>query len=144
VREQSFHQNSEMASEKTNNRISQLEELILRQGRRIASLEIQLEKQNENLSERFNRQEQQIQSEIETLKAEIVGLKEENEIRQRERQQVGLNSEGNEVSELKTELIEQTILPERFFIPTADQFEGIIAHLTRKCGGIVGITASSV
>jgi hypothetical protein len=56
----------------------------------------------------------------------------------------------NEISEMKLKLIEKSIVPERFHFSTADPFEGMIAHLTRECGGnvadrgIVGITSSSI
>jgi hypothetical protein len=151
--------------------IRELLELILKQEHRIASLENQMRRQNEMFSERLNEQKQSIESEIERLKAEIIAMKEVNDLHQREKAElasrialiekhveekirialeVGLRSEADKISKLKADLISQSVLPERFLFSTADPFEGIIAHLTRECGGnvadrgIVGITASSV
>jgi hypothetical protein len=160
-----------MLSSMTNDRLSELQELILRQGYRIASLETRLGRQNDIFSERLQVQEQQFLSELESLKSEIFRLKEEYLNDQREKTEifsrlsfleeheeeqikksieVGLHSQSEQLTELKSELIAQAVLPEGIFIPTGDRFEGIIAHLTRKCGGnvadcgIIEITSSSV
>jgi hypothetical protein len=151
--------------------ISELQEMILRQQHRIASLEDRLGRQNEIVLERLSQQEQQFESEIESLKSEIIGLKSANEVRQSEETEIALRvglleehekerkkmsvevgfvSESVQIAELKSDLISQSVLPERFFKFTGSPFEGIIAHLTREIGGnvadrgIVEITASSV
>jgi hypothetical protein len=160
-----------MLSSITNDRISELQELVLRQGYRIASLETRLGRQNEIFSERLKIQEQQFLSELESLKSEIFILKEEHLNDQREKTEiisrlgfveeheeeqikksieVSLRSQSEEIMSLKSDLISQAVLPEVCFIPTGDRIEGIIAHFTRECGGnvadcgIIEITSSSV
>jgi hypothetical protein len=160
-----------MSFEKLKDLISELQEMILRQQHRIASLEDRLGRQNQILFERLSEQEQQFESEIESLKSEILELQEENELRQSEQTEIALRvglleeheeerkkmsievgfvSEPEKIVELKADLISQAVLPERFFNCTGSPFEGIIAHLTRESGGnvadhgIVEITASSV
>jgi hypothetical protein len=153
------------------NLISELQRMILRQQHRIASLEDRLEKQNEIVLERLSQQEQQFESEIESLKSQIFILKGENEIGQREQTEIALRvrllekhqeeqktmlvevgfvSEVEKIDELTADLISQSIFPERFFNCRGSPFERIIAHLHRQSGGnvsdrgIVEITTSSV
>jgi hypothetical protein len=120
----------------TKDQICELMELTLRQEHRIASLGNELRRQNEMFSGRLNQQKQEIESEIERMKAEIIGMKVENDLHQREKAEltsrialieeheeekiqiaikVGLRSEADKISELKLDLISQTILPEQFF-----------------------------
>jgi hypothetical protein len=151
--------------------ISELQAMLLKQQHRIASLENRLERQNEIVFESLSQQEQQFGSEIESLKSEIVGLEEANELRQSEQTEIALRvglleehqeerkkmsvevrfvSEAEKIVELKADLISQSVLPEQFFNCTGSPFEGTMAHLTRESGGniadggIVEITASSV
>jgi hypothetical protein len=57
---------------------------------------------------------------------------------------IRLSSVESDFSQLRTELIENAILPERFVVSENGRFDGIIAHLTRDCdGNIVEVRASS-
>jgi hypothetical protein len=128
--------NPKMKSAETKDQICEFMELILRQEHRIASLENDLRRQNEMFSERLNQEKQEIESEMKRLKTEILGMKAENDLHQREKAElasrialieeheedkiqivikVGLRSEADQISEQKLDLISQTILPERFF-----------------------------
>jgi hypothetical protein len=56
----------------------------------------------------------------------------------------------DEISEMKSMLIEKAVLPERLHFSSVDPLEGTIAHLTRECAGnvadrgIIEITSNSV
>jgi hypothetical protein len=131
--------------------ISELQEMLLRQQHRIASLEARLGRQNDIISARLTQQEQQFQSEIASLKSEISLLKELNETtsrvrlheeHQEERKtvsvEVDFGFEADKITELKADLISRAVLPEQFFISTGDPFEGIIPHARMRweCRGL--------
>jgi hypothetical protein len=139
------------------NRIFYLQELIRANTIRIGSLETSVLRWHRK-AEEFDRTKQQIAS----FDTAIVQQKGENVIRVREhreflsnftsleksqeelKQQLmqhppsfPLNSIESDVLQLKTTLIEKSILPERSFSVNEDRFDGIIADLTRNCGGNV-------
>jgi hypothetical protein len=63
---------------------------------------------------------------------------------------INLRSLADNASEMKSTLIERSVLPERFTVPAPNSFEWIISRLTREYGGNVAdrgigaLTASSV
>jgi hypothetical protein len=113
----------------TKDPISELRALISQQDHRLTFLENELRRQNDLFSDRLNRQRQELASEIERLKAD-------NYLHPPEKPELAL--------QLKRDLISQMVLPELLFVPTAAQFEGIIAHFTRESGGNVAVFIMTV
>jgi hypothetical protein len=164
-----FQLNPEFADQEARNRISELEEQILRQNNRIASRETGIWQHQRTTSELDG-----LKQEMASLQTTIARLKEENADHLRSHQQLlsslaslencqeelkkqmmqppllpPLGSIERDVLELKTVLIENSMLTERSVFQKDDPFDGIIACLTRNCGGnvsdrgIVEIKASS-
>jgi hypothetical protein len=152
-----FQPNPEFADQEARNRISKLEEHILRQNNRIASLETGVWQHQRTASELDG-----LKQEIASLHTTNARLKEENAAHVRQHQQLlsrlesvencqeelkkqimqrpllpPLGSIERDVLELKTALIENSIMPERSVFLKDDPFDGIIAFLTRNCGGNV-------
>jgi hypothetical protein len=157
------------------NRILHLEEQMLTQQHRIVSLEWRIRHDSRSSNGRFADHEKEIASLKDALaeldKANTARLAEQTELATRisnveaiqrdqavlaalpdvqKEQQHRLDSFTDELGQLKTALIENTILPELIISLGAAPLDGIISHLTRECGGnvadrgIVGITAKSV
>jgi hypothetical protein len=155
-----FQLNPEFADQEARNRISKLEEQMLRQNNRIASLETRVWQHQRTASELVG-----LKEEIGSLHTTITEQKEENAAHFRSNQQLlsrlasvenceeelkelkkqmmerpllpPLGSIERDILELKTTLIEKSILAERSVFLKDDRFDGIIACLTRNCGGNV-------
>jgi hypothetical protein len=122
--------NPEFADQEARNRISKLEEHILRQNNRIAFLETSILQHLRTAPELDC-----LKREIASLNTTITELKAENSAQLKFIPR--FTSIESDISELKTSLIENSILAERKLFLKDDPLDGIIASLTRNCGGNV-------